>query len=68
MKRNFPVSCQVTQSGHSDRDREEQVPEIDIGGEGPAWSRSQDTRSSCPGAHFRRRDPDRSGGLGPLLR
>lgn len=65
MRRDLLVSCQVTWSGHLDGDRKEEVPEIDLGGEGPAWSRSQDTRSSGPGAHFKRRDPEGVVAWGP---
>lgn len=34
MNRDLPVCGQVTQNGHSDEDREEETPEVGLGGEG----------------------------------
>lgn len=45
MSRDLLISSQVTRSGHSDGDREEEVTEIDVSGGSPAWSESQEARS-----------------------
>lgn len=51
MNRDLPVSGQVTQKGDSDGNREE-VPEVDLGGERPIWSRNQDIKNSRPAHSF----------------
>lgn len=67
MNRDFPVSGQVTQSGHSDEDREEEIPEVDLGGQGQPRVGARTSGAAGQLTHVRGRDPDGSGGPWPLL-
>lgn len=65
MNRDLPVSGQVTRSGHSDGDREEEISKIDLGGEGQPGVGFRTSGAVGQPAHFRRRDLNGNGGPWP---